>query len=130
MAHYYKVGKKKFRKNGVWEELNYPYAVYKGVLNRDDIANILAERTTIKQADLAGALVGLSQIIEEKLHQGYKVNLEGIGIFSLSVSSDMGYEDPTKVIPGRVKAKKVCYKASQKLQKNLEFVKFERPRDK
>ena len=79
---------------------------------------------------LAGALVGLSQIIEEKLHQGYKVNLEGIGIFSLSVSSDMGYEDPTKVIPGRVKAKKVCYKGSQKLQKNLEFVKFERPRDK
>lgn len=130
MAHYYRVGKKKYRKNGVWKELYFPVPVYKGVLNRDDISNILAERTTIKQADLAGALVGLSQIIEEKLHQGYKVNLEGIGIFSLSVTSNKGYEKASNVIPGRVKANKVCYKANQKLQKNLEFVKFERPRDK
>ncbi|MCK9163749.1 MAG: HU family DNA-binding protein [Bacteroidales bacterium] len=130
MAHFYKVGKKKFRKNGIWQELNYPVGVYKGVLNRDDIANILAERTTIKQADLAGALVGLSQIIEEKLHQGYKVNLEGIGIFSLSLTSDIGYFSPEEVLPRRVKANKVCYKASQKLQKNLEFVQFERPRNK
>lgn len=130
MAHYYKVGKKKFTKKGKYNELYYPVGVYKGVLNSDDIADILAQRTTIKQPDLAGALVGLSQIIEEQLHLGYKVNLEGIGIFSLSLTSQEGYKKPEDVLPGRVRANKICFKASPKLQKSLKFVRFERPRDK
>ncbi|MBP1629319.1 MAG: hypothetical protein H6Q15_212 [Bacteroidetes bacterium] len=126
MFHPYKVKKKKFRRNNTWEESNYAVGVYRGTIDIEGIADKLAERSTIKQPDLLGAVVGTTQLIEEMMHLGYKVNLNGLGIFYLSVSSDEGYKNPKDVTPHRVKAKKVCFKASQKLQKNLQFVKFER----
>ena len=63
--------------------------------------------------------------IEQELHQGNKVCLEGIGIFSLSANSE-GFDTPDECTPSKVKAKRICFLADKRLKKNLQFVKFEK----
>ncbi|MDR2927225.1 MAG: hypothetical protein LBV41_03350 [Cytophagaceae bacterium] len=57
------------------------------------------------------------------LHDGHTVRLDGLGLLSVSTSSD-GFD--TECTPRRVKAKKICFRAAPKLKADLKYIRFER----
>ncbi|MBP1616385.1 MAG: DNA-binding protein [Bacteroidetes bacterium] len=119
----YKTEKKR---NGINDKESY-YARRIGgeIVSTREIAERLADRSTLSQADIRATLIGLSELIETYLHEGRAVKLEDIGVFSLSITSE-GYASPEECTPHRVKAKRICFRADPQLKKNLKKVKFER----
>lgn len=119
----YKTEKKK---NGINDkELFYARQVGAGIITTREIAQKLAERSSLTPGDIRATLIGLSELLESYLHDGYSVKFEDLGVFSLSITSE-GYETPEECTPRHVKAKKICFRADPQLKKNLKKVKFER----
>jgi len=57
------------------------------------------------------------------LKLGYNVKLDGIGTFSLLLTSE-GFDTEEECIPTRVKVKKIAFKSERKLRKELIGLKF------
>lgn len=103
----------------------YAVPVRSGRINIATMAKELSGRSTLSSADIQGTIIGLVDIIEQYLHEGYSVELDNIGILTLSATSN-GYEDPKECTPHRVRAQKVCFRAAPRLKENLKFVTFEK----
>lgn len=123
MAFRYKVIKKR---NGINNKENYYASPIKaGTIGTREIAQYLADRSSLTPGDIRATLIGLAEVMETFLHQGYSVKLEDLGVFSLSATSD-GYKSPEECTPRKVRAKRVCFCADPHMKKNLKKIKFER----
>ena len=124
MAFKYEV---KTKRSGIGEKKAKYYAipVRSGEINTRQLARELSSRCTLTEADVRATLIGLAEIMQEYLHEGYSVRLEELGRFTLSASSD-GFDSPEECTPHRVKARKICFMADKELKGNLKQVKFER----
>jgi predicted histone-like DNA-binding protein len=123
----YRVKKKR---NGINDkELHYAVPVWSGLVGTREIAQRLSERSTLSPADIRATLIGLVDVVEDYLHDGYSVKLDDLGVFRLSVTS-AGYAAPEECTPHRVHAAKLCFRADTEIKKNLKFVKFERDKKK
>ncbi|WP_321436959.1 HU family DNA-binding protein [uncultured Bacteroides sp.] len=89
------------------------------------LAEELTKRCSLTKGDILSTLVGLVDLMEEHLHNGDSVCLDNLGIFTLSATSD-GFDSPEECTPSKVRAQKICFRADNKLKKNLQFVKFEK----
>lgn len=121
----YKACKKIDKSSGVPKAKYYAASVSKGIVGTKELAEEISRSCSLTQADIYAAIASLQRLIEKKLHEGYKVELEDIGIFSLSATSP-GFDVPEACTPGKVKAGKICFLASKKLKKGLQFVTFEK----
>ncbi|WP_243350227.1 HU family DNA-binding protein [Parabacteroides sp. FAFU027] len=117
----------KTKRSGVGEKKAKYYAipVRSGEIDTRRLAKELSERCTLTETDVRATLIGLVEIMEEYLHQGYSIRLEDLGRFTVSVTSD-GHETPDECTPKRVKAKKICFMADKRLKENLRRVEFAR----
>jgi predicted histone-like DNA-binding protein len=106
----------------------YAIPVRAGIIDLKGIATKLAARSSLSEGDVYSTIAGMVSVIEDGLHDGYSVRVDGLGIFTLSASSE-GYDNPEDCTPHRVKARKICYRADPALKKNLKSVKFKRERD-
>ncbi len=123
MAIKYKTQKKR---NGINDkELYYAFPVKSGVISTRDIAQYLAERSSLTPGDIRSTLIGLAEVMYTFLEKGYNVKLEDLGSFSISATSD-GFETPEKCTPQHVRANRICFIADPEMKKKLEKVKFER----
>jgi len=102
----------------------YAVPIRSGEINIKTIAKDLARMSSLSIGDVYATLIGMIPLIEQYLHAGYSVRLDGLGIFTISASSE-GFENPKDCLPRRVKAKKICFRADTELKKNLKFIKFE-----
>ena len=125
MGFRYRVKTKKDTINKEAVPKYYAVPVRSGKVDITHMAEVLSDRSSLTPGDIQATIIGLVDIMESYLHQGYSVELDNIGIFTLSVTSD-GYETPKDCTPHRVRAQKVCFRAAPKLKKNLKYVKFER----
>lgn len=91
----------------------------------DYLAEELSHRCSLSKGDILSTLSGLVDLMEEHLHNGDSVYLDNLGIFTLSATSD-GFNTPEECTPSKVRAQKICFRADNKLKKNLQFVQFER----
>lgn len=91
----------------------------------NNLAEELSHRCSLTKGDVLSALSGLVDLIEEHLHKGDSVQLDELGTFTLSATSD-GFDTPEECTPSKVRAQKICFRADNKLKKNLQFVKFEK----
>ena len=103
----------------------YAVPVSSGELNLRYLADLLVKRSSLSRGDVLATIVGLTDVIEESLHNGHSVRIDGLGIFTLSASS-AGYDNPADCTPHRVKARKICFRADPLLKEHLENVRFER----
>lgn len=117
----------KTKRSGFGEKKAKYYAipVRSGEIDTRRLAKELSERCTLTETDVRATLIGLVEIMEEYLHQGYSIRLEDLGRFTVSVTSD-GHETPEECTPKRVKAKKICFMADKRLKENLKYVSFDR----
>ncbi|MFV0599742.1 MAG: HU family DNA-binding protein [Bacteroidales bacterium] len=124
MRRYYSITKKTFvDKTGVEQTKFYPNSVAVGLYTTEDMARDISEASSFTEADMIGALRGMSDIIITKLKLGYNVKLDGVGIFSLSLTSE-GFNTAEECKPNRIKVRKITFKADRKLKKEMIGLKF------
>ncbi|HBN04773.1 MAG TPA: hypothetical protein DD434_03150 [Bacteroidales bacterium] len=87
------------------------------------MAREISESSSFTEADMVGALRGLSNIILTKLQLGYNVKLDGIGTFSLTLTSE-GFDTEEECKPTRIKVRKIAFKADKRWRKNMVGLKF------
>lgn len=125
MKYKYCVRRKTDKSHGEEQVKYYAVPLSSGTVGTEELSESISRRCTLSEGDIRATIVELIHTIEQELHQGKKVCLEGIGIFSLSASSD-GFDTPEECTPSKVKAKRICFLADKRLKKNLKFVKFEK----
>jgi predicted histone-like DNA-binding protein len=118
--------KVKQKRNGINDkELYYASPKTRGLIGTREIAQELAGRSTLTPADIRATLIGLVEVMETYLHNGYSIKLDDLGVFTLSITSD-GYVTPEECTPHRVRAAKLCFRADSQIKNNLKQVQFER----
>jgi predicted histone-like DNA-binding protein len=117
----------KTKRSGVGEKQAKYYAipVRSGEITTRKLSSEISNRCTLTEADVRATLIALVEVMEEYLHQGYSIQLDDLGRFTLSATSE-GFESPEACTPKHVKAKKICFMADKRLKENLQFVNFER----
>jgi predicted histone-like DNA-binding protein len=98
--------------------------IYSGEISTRQLAKDLALISSLSEGDVLSTLCGLSPLIERYLHDGHTVRLDGLGLLSVSASSE-GFSEPEECTPRRVKAKKICFRADVELKKQLKDIRFE-----
>jgi predicted histone-like DNA-binding protein len=121
----YRVKKKRNGING--KELYYAVPAWSGLIDTREIARQLSQRSTLTPADIRATLIGLVEVMETYLHNGYSIKLDDLGVFRLSATS-AGFAEPEECTPHRVRAAKLCFRADPQIKKKLKYVKFERDR--
>lgn len=86
----------------------------------------ISEMSSFSSADVKGMLEAFSQVLKMFLAQGNTVELEGIGLFNISISCPTDIEDPSKINASKLRFKKVNFKSSVSLNNDLKALKFER----
>ena len=119
----YRVKKKRSGIND--KESYYAVPVWSGLVGTREIAQQLAIRSSLTPADVRAALMGLVDVMETYLHEGYSVKLDDLGVFRLSVTSN-GFVSPEECTPHRVRVAKLCFRADPQIKKKLKSVKFVR----
>lgn len=105
------------------QTLYYAVAHSARLKNINELAEEISVACSLTPGDVLATVSALSDSIERHLSAGNSVKLPGIGVFSLSVSSE-GFKNPKECTPSKVSAKRICFKADVKLRDILKFVKF------
>lgn len=125
MAHFYVVRKKLDKTGPAEKKLYYGVPVTTGRVTTEQLAELIADRCSLTRGDVLAAVCELSDLILWYLQDGYSVELKDVGDLYLSAGS-AGYENAKDCTPHRVKAKRVCFRMSPRLRKEMKFFKFER----
>lgn len=99
--------------------------ILSGEIDLEGIADIVASRSTVKQADVLGAWKGMLQVIEEELKNGKRVRLDGLCCLNLSAHSPM-VSSVREIRAESIHFKDIVYRTERGLKKHLSGVKFER----
>lgn len=128
MAFKYRV---KTKRSGIGDKAARYHAIpiRSSEISTKQLARDLARLSSLSEGDVLSTLVGLSGLVKNYLHDGHTVRLDGLGILSVSASSE-GFQTPDECTPRHVKAKKICFRAATDLKADLKFIKFEREKDK
>jgi len=125
MSYYYRVKKKRFKKEG--KEKEEYFAVGKSIrlLELEEIAKEMSSRSITKESTIVPVLMELSKVITEGLCNGYHVKLDGIGIFGISITSK-GFDNPANITPKEVKFSKLTFRPDPKIVKELKQMHYEK----
>jgi predicted histone-like DNA-binding protein len=97
-----------------------------GKVGIKDIAREITGRSALSLGDVQSVLSNLMEILPVFLKLGQSVNLEGFGIFRISVTSE-GAARPEELNARHVKDVKLLFLPSVDLKRNLEGITFEVP---
>ena len=99
----------------------YASAMHGAKFELDSLASAVAERCSLRRADVYGVLVGLMDIIPNELVNGNIISLGQLGSFYISVKSE-GAETEEGLTPGSVSGTKIQYRPTKELKKKLRMV--------
>jgi len=102
----------------------YGVPITSGQMDENDLAAEICERSSLTRGDVLAVISALSDSMQNHLSNGYTVSLKGIGLFTVSASSE-GMDEPEKVTPAKVKAQRICFKADNALRSILENIKYQ-----
>ncbi len=103
--------------------LYYGVPVVSGRVTEEEIATEICQRASLTRGDVLAVLSAVSDSLQNHLSEGRTVSLKGIGVFSVSASSE-GVDTPEKCTPAKVKAQRICFKADNILRSILESLKY------
>ena len=109
-------------------EINYfPCAVSEGEVHLDDLARIIASRSTMSRADCYGVIMALSEVIGESLSNGKIVKINSLGTFQLVLQ---GTASATEAVLGKtnIKGAKINYRPSKELKGKMNRITYKRMR--
>lgn len=125
MSYYYRVKKKRFKKEG--KEKEQYFAVGKSIrlVGLEEIAKEIGARSIAKDSTIVPVLMELSKVMIDRLSNGYHVKLNGIGVFGISITSQ-GFDKPTDITPKEVKFSKITFRPDPKIVKKLKQMQYEK----
>ena len=107
----------------------YAAPAYISEIDVNDIASEISENTTLTPTEVFGVVRSFLNIVPKYLLLGYKVRLDGFGIFKAGFSgTKCGHEKATEVSADDIKGLKVLYTPDTMLKNKLEnptFVKLD-----
>lgn len=124
----YKTVLKKFpskTKKGEFEECYMAAPSRMNIVDERELGDRLQSATSLHKADVVAVITALFEEIETALYNGNTVRLGEIGSFYISISSEK-CETPQDVTPSKVKAKRICFRASNKMRKKLVLAHFKK----
>lgn len=74
------------RKSPAYEKF-YARATYNGTVNTNDIAEIVQRNCSMKKSDVLAVISEMVEVMTDKMQEGYKVKLDGFGIFKIGLRS-------------------------------------------
>lgn len=127
MAIFYIPRKKVFKIGGVLKTLYYaiPKALQKKGVTQNQLANELAERSSLSSGDVLSVLEQLPKRIAGHLKDGRTITIDGLGTFYIAISSD-GAETPEECRPEKIRSYRVCFRADDRMKGELSGCSFER----
>lgn len=93
-------------------EVFHPRIVPWGTVSTDKLSRIISENTSFTEGDVKGVLVELSRQIKKYLSEGYHVELENLGFFSVSLQS-RAVGDKNEIRSGSVKFRDINFRISK-----------------
>lgn len=105
----------------------YPCAISQGEVNLDDLARIIASRSTISRADCYGVIMALSEVIGQKLQEGRIVRIDDLGTFSLALQG-IAADSDEPLGKANIKGAKINYKPSKELKRKVKQLTYKRIR--
>ncbi len=105
----------------------YPCAVSTDELHLEDLARIIASRSTMSRADCYGVIMALSEVIGEALSNGAIVKVDSLGTFQLVLQ---GTPAETEEVLGKsnIKSAKINFKPSKDLKNKMKRITYKRMR--
>jgi len=94
-------------------------------ISLDKISRIIERNSSLTKADIYGTLISLTDLLPEFLLNNQSVELEGLGTFSLHLSSE-SEDKPEDVTWRSIKELKVQFRASKELKKELKKANYVR----
>lgn len=125
MAYRYRTYKKKFQRNGKSEEKYFAVARSNRLLSIEELAKEIGQRSIVKESTIIPVLIELSNVMGDKLSQGYNIKLDKIGTFGVAVKSK-GYDSPSEITPKEVNFSKVTFRPDKGLVIKLKAMKYEK----
>lgn len=107
----------------------HPRVVAKGTVSLKEIVETVSGRCTLSPADLHAAVTAIEQVVSENLANGFRVRLDGLGSFSLTLSSPE-IDDPSKVRAQSVSVKSVVFSPEKAFVSHSQSRGFERSAEK
>lgn len=105
----------------------YPCAINQGEVNLDDLAQLIASRSTMSRADCYGVIYGLTQVIGEMLSQGKVVKIESLGSLKVTLQGTPAATD-TELGKANIKGVNIVYHPSKELKQTVKKTSFTRIR--
>lgn len=103
--------------------------ISKGTVSSEQLAEEIHERCSLSTADVAAALLALSQITAEKLKDGYNVHIEGIGHLQLTLQCPP-IQSPKEIRAESIHFKSIAFRPSASLKRKLQATRFVRQEEK
>lgn len=95
-----------------------------GTFTTERLAKEIEHATSLTAADVRSVLTAMSQLLGDKLSNGWNVQIEGLGYFSLTASAP-SVPDPNKMRAEHVSVRGIDYRAEKELldhvRKRTEF---------
>jgi predicted histone-like DNA-binding protein len=89
------------------------------------ISRMMSKRSTLNAADITAVLTSLAEIVPELLLDNYTVHLPPLGIFSLSIKSEV-LNTPEEVNRSSIKEVKIQFLADKAIVNELKGVELEK----
>ena len=105
----------------------YPCAVHNGEVNLNQLAAIVASRSTVSRVDCYGVIIGLTQAIGESLAAGRIVKIDDLGTFQITLQG-LPADSPAELGKSNIKGAKIIYKPSRDLKSTLKQLRYKRIR--
>lgn len=105
----------------------YPCAVSQGEVNLDDLASIIADRSTMSKADCYGVVIALSEAIADSLKNGKIVKIDNLGTFRLGIIGNSA-ESPEPLGKNAIQRAKINYKPSKTIKNKMKEITYKRLR--
>lgn len=96
----------------------HPVVVSKGTISTKELFKAIASSTTYSESELKGVLEAIKERLTTYLSNGYNVELEDIGVFSLSLKSDVEIQKKN-INAQSIKIDKVNIRPAASLNKNI-----------
>ena len=101
----------------------------KGTVSSDELAEEIHDRSTLSTADITATLVALADITAEKLRDGQRVYIKGIGYLQMTLQCPP-VESESEIRAESVRFKSVAFRPDAQLKERLSTTHFVRQADK
>ncbi len=119
------IGKTRPEDGATGKKKYYAQVVSSGTDTIDDIIRRIEKKSTVSGADIQAVLYDLVEEMKSSFSLGRIVQLDRLGNFRLSVSSE-GVEEPEKAGARQVRQVRVIFKPDKELKRWLKTLKFTR----